>query len=157
MRARSRSRRRSRSGFASNQGCRDRRAEAQDIGLHQRLRPSPRWPHRHPRRRPQGHGELPAPARRIGRGGLLARHDHRPRLRRDGIVDAVEKATDLYLAHAPRASASSIPTAVLAWPRSRRRSMADQVVIPAKAGISGKIAQWRKMQACAGMTEIVNG
>jgi sulfite reductase (NADPH) hemoprotein beta-component len=33
----------------------------------------------------------------IGRRYVLARHDHRPGLRRDGIVDAVEKATDVYL------------------------------------------------------------
>jgi sulfite reductase (NADPH) hemoprotein beta-component len=84
--------------FAERQGSRDRRAEAQDLGLHQRLRPPPRRPHRHPRRRPQGHGELPAAARWIGRGGLLARQITGPGFDENGIVDAVEKATDLYLA-----------------------------------------------------------
>ena len=62
--------------------ARTRRAQAQDLGLHQRLRPSPRRPHRHPRGRSQGRRELPAAARRQRRRGYLARQDHRPRLRR---------------------------------------------------------------------------
>jgi sulfite reductase (NADPH) hemoprotein beta-component len=106
MPARSRSRRRSRSGFRiERQGCRDRRAEAQDFGLHQRLRPPPRRPHRHPRRRPQGHGELPAAARRIGRGGCSLGTITGPGFDENGIVDAVEKATDLLFGAAHRGRA----------------------------------------------------
>ena len=49
-----------------------------------------------------------------------------PGFSEDGIVDAVEKATEcLSGAAQPKASASSIPTAALAWPRSRRRFMGD--------------------------------
>ena len=59
-----------------------RRAEDQDLGLHQRLRPPPRGQHRHPRRRPEGQRELPAAARRLGRRGHHAGQDRRPRLRR---------------------------------------------------------------------------
>ncbi len=40
-------------------GARDRPAEDQDLGLHQRLRASPCRPYRHPRPRPRGGGELP--------------------------------------------------------------------------------------------------
>ena len=44
--------------------ARHRAAEDQDLGLHQRLRASPRRAHRHPRARPGGGGELPDHARR---------------------------------------------------------------------------------------------
>ena len=47
--------------------ARDRRAQDQDLRLHQRLRPPPRRPHRHPRRREEGRGALPDHARRLGR------------------------------------------------------------------------------------------
>ncbi len=60
--------------------ARSRRAEDQDLGLHQCLRPSPCRPHRHPGRRPQRRGELPDPARRLGRGGRVARRDPRARI-----------------------------------------------------------------------------
>jgi sulfite reductase (NADPH) hemoprotein beta-component len=53
------------------------RTEAQDLGLHQRLRPPPCGPHRHSGGRSQGTGKLPAPARRRGKRRYLARHDHR--------------------------------------------------------------------------------
>jgi sulfite reductase beta subunit-like hemoprotein len=43
----------------------------------------------------------------------------------DGIVDAVERATDKYKELREAASASSIPIAALAWTRSRRRSMVE--------------------------------
>ncbi len=61
--------------------ARHRRAEAQDLRLHQRLRPSPCRPHRHPRRREEGRGTLPDHARRLRRRKHLDRRDHRPRLR----------------------------------------------------------------------------
>ena len=74
--ARSRSRRRSSERFADPARQRGhRRAQDQDLGLHQRLRPPPRGQHRHPRRRPEGQRELPAAARRLGRRG----HQRRPR------------------------------------------------------------------------------
>ena len=78
--ARSRSRSASPSGSAAAPG-RDRRAQDQDLRLHQRLRPPPRRPHRHPRRREARRGALPAPARRLRRRGRGARRHHRPRLR----------------------------------------------------------------------------
>jgi sulfite reductase (NADPH) hemoprotein beta-component len=56
--------------------------EAQDLRLHQRLRPPPRGPYRHPRRRQEGPGKLPAPVRRQRGRGHLAREDHRPRFHR---------------------------------------------------------------------------
>ena len=51
----------------------DRRPQDQDLRLHQRLRPPPRRPHRHPGRREARRGALPAPARRLRRGGCGAR------------------------------------------------------------------------------------
>jgi hypothetical protein len=75
------------------------RTEAQDFGLHQRLRPSPRRPHRHSRRRPQGHRELPAARSAEARAPIrLARQDHRPRLRRRRHRRRDRAATDVYLA-----------------------------------------------------------
>ncbi len=59
--------------------ARHRRAEDQGVGLHQRLRPPPCRPHRHPRRRPEGRGGVSAQPRRIGGGGRQPRQDPRPR------------------------------------------------------------------------------
>ena len=61
--------------------ARHRRAEAEDLRLHQRLRPPPCRPYRHSRRREEGRGALPGDARRLGRREHLGRRDHRPRLR----------------------------------------------------------------------------
>ena len=61
--------------------ARHRRAEDQDLRLHQCLRPSPCRPYRHPRRREEGRRALPDHARRLGRRAHLDRRDHRPRLR----------------------------------------------------------------------------
>ena len=61
--------------------ARHRRAEDQDLRLHQCLRPSPCRPYRHSRRREEGRGALPDHARRLGRRAHLDRRDHRPRLR----------------------------------------------------------------------------
>ncbi len=85
--------------FAAGRDGRDRRTEAQDLGLHQRLRPPPCRPHRHPRRRQEGRRELPAAARRFE--APKTRRSAKitgPGFDEDGIVDAVEKATDVYLA-----------------------------------------------------------
>ncbi len=56
---------------------RPRTAAHQHIGLHQRLRPSSRRPHRHPRRREERPGILPGDDRRPGRRGRPARHHTR--------------------------------------------------------------------------------
>ena len=55
-------------------------AEDQDFRLHQRLRPSPRRPHRHSRPRARRRGDLSDHARRLRRRDRLDRPDHRPRL-----------------------------------------------------------------------------
>ena len=60
--------------------ARDRRAEAEDFGLHQRLRPSSCRPYRHPRRGKEGRGTLSDHARRLWRREHLARRNRRPRL-----------------------------------------------------------------------------
>ena len=75
--ARSRSRSGSRCGSPSRSGNMNRRAQDQDLGLHQRLRPSPCRRHRHPRRREEGRGVLPADAGRLWRRADVDRGDHR--------------------------------------------------------------------------------
>ena len=62
--------------------ARDRRTEDQDFRLHQCLRPSSCRPYRHPGRRQEGRGILPAAAGRLGRRRRQHRRDHGPRLRR---------------------------------------------------------------------------
>ena len=66
-------------------GARRGPAQDQDLGLHQRLRPPPRGPYRHPRARSRGRGELPDHARRRRHRGRGPRRTRRPRLlgRRD--------------------------------------------------------------------------
>jgi hypothetical protein len=51
-----------------------------------------------------------------------------PGFSEDGVVDAIEKVTDVYLARREGRNASSIPIAASAWPRSRRRSMVETVL-----------------------------
>ncbi len=58
----------------------DRRAEDQDQRLHQCLRPPSCRPYRHPGRRQEGRGILPAGAGRFGCRGRLHRHHHGPGL-----------------------------------------------------------------------------
>ena len=60
--------------------ARDRRAEAEDLRLHQCLRPPPCRPYRHSRRREERLRALSGDARRIGRREHVGRRDHRPRL-----------------------------------------------------------------------------
>ena len=90
--------------FAAQRG-RDRRAQAQDLGLHQRLRPPPRRPHRHPRRRRKGLENY-----QLLLGGCEGEDTSLgqitgPGFDEDGIVEAVEKATDVYLAQRSKAGA----------------------------------------------------
>ena len=63
-----------------------RRAEDQDLRLHQRMRPSPCRPYRHPRTGAQRRGVLPDHARRLGGRARLHRRDRRQGLfqRRSG-------------------------------------------------------------------------
>ena len=78
MPARSRSRSASPSASPTiDRQQRDRRAEDQDLRLHQCLRPSPCRPYRHSRRRQEGRGILPDHARRLRRRDRLDRRDHR--------------------------------------------------------------------------------
>ena len=116
------------------QAARPRRAEDQDLGLHQRLRPPPRGPHRHPRRRPEGHRELPAAARRSEAEDTSLGQDRRPGLRRGGHRRRGRERDRASTSRAARtASASSTPTAASAWNRSRRRSMAEAAQPPSPA------------------------
>ena len=94
---------------------RDRRAEDQDLRLHQCLRPPPCRPHRHPRRRQEGRGILPDHARRLRRRERLDRHHPRPGLCRPrGGRRHREDRRDLSEAARSRARNSSPPIAALA-------------------------------------------
>ena len=108
-----------------DRAARHRRAEDQDLRLHQRLRPSPCRPHRHPRRRQEGRGVLPDHARRLGDRDRLARRH--PRARRSPTTRSSTRSrplVDTYLGNcAATASASSTPIAASASSRSRRGSM----------------------------------
>ncbi len=69
--------------------ARYRRARPQHLGLHERMRPPPRRPHRHPRRRQERRGVVPDRDRRQsrenaderGRSGRVAWQSHRPLVR----------------------------------------------------------------------------
>ena len=100
--------------------ARDRRAQDQDLRLHQCLRPSSCRPHRHPGRRQEGRGILPAPARRLGRGRRQHRRHHGPGLRRARDRPARSSAWSMPISSCARtANASSTPIAASAWSRSR--------------------------------------
>ena len=104
----------------------DRRAQDQDLRLHQRLRPPSCRPHRHSRRREEGRGVLPAHARRLGRRARLDRRDHRPRLlqRRGGRCCRDARRYLSEGSRRARTRISSPPIAGSARSRSRKRSMA---------------------------------
>ncbi len=99
MRARSRSRRSSASASPTARADGLGELKLKISGLHQCLRPSPCRQHRHSRRRQERHRELPAAARRLEAPKTLRPAKITgPGFDEDGIVDAVEKATDVYLA-----------------------------------------------------------
>jgi sulfite reductase (NADPH) hemoprotein beta-component len=75
----------------------DRRSQAQDLRLHQCLRPSPCRPYRHSGRREEGRRTLPDHAGRFGRREHLDRRDRRPRLRARRDHGRVETVVDTYL------------------------------------------------------------
>ena len=74
-----------------------RRAEDQDLRLHQCLRPPPCGPYRHPRRRQARPGILPDHPRRQRRRERLHRRYRRPGLQHRRVVGAVETIIDTYL------------------------------------------------------------
>ena len=78
--------------------ARDRRAADQDLRLHQRLRPSPCRPYRHPGRRQERRGVLPDHARRQRRRERGARApSSAPRCRATRSTDAVDTLVEVYL------------------------------------------------------------
>ena len=105
--------------------ARHRRTEAEDLRLHQRLRPSPCRPYRHSRRREEGRRALPGDARRLGRREHLDRRDHRPRLRpgRDHRRHRDRSSRPISAFGSTATKNSSTPIAASAPRRSRRRSM----------------------------------
>ncbi len=105
--------------------ARHRRAEAEDLRLHQCLRPPPCRPYRHSRRREEGRRTLPGHARRLRRREHLDRRDHRPRLRprRDHRRDRDGSSRPISACGSTATRNSSTPTAASAQRRSRRRSM----------------------------------
>ena len=83
--------------------ARHRRPEDQDLGLHQRLRPSPRRPHRHPGRRQERGRTLPdQPGRRRRFRQDRARHDPRSRRRRPTRSSRPSTALVAHLSRQPR-------------------------------------------------------
>ena len=105
--------------------ARHRRTEAEDLRLHQRLRPSPCRPYRHSRRREEGRRALPGHARRLRRREHVDRRDHRPRLRpgRDHRRDRDRSSKPISACGSTVRKNSSTPIAASAPRRSRRRSM----------------------------------
>ena len=105
--------------------ARHRAAEDQDLGLHQRLRPPPRRPYRHPRARPGGGGELPDHPRRRRHRDRGDRREGRARLRlRRGRAGG--RAADRGLSRPAAGAGRDLPrrpTAGSASSRSRRRSI----------------------------------
>ena len=127
-RARSRSRSAISERFGDRRaGARDRRAEDQDLRLHQRLRPSPCRPHRHPRRRAQGRRNLSDHARRLGRRDLRHRQHYRAGLlcRRRSSMRSRPSSTPISICAAARTRTFSPPTGASAWRPSRRRSISE--------------------------------
>ena len=108
--------------------ARHRRARPQHLRLHERLRPSPRRPHRHPRRRQAGRGVLPdLDRRRAGRRARrVAGQGDRPVVRA-GRGARRHREADRGLSRrsaTARKSASSTPCAASASNLSRNTCMA---------------------------------